>query len=183
MGLFKEVKKAPLDLSDWSLSDFGLVKEVDEWASLIFVRVYDSLDTTQYPIGYIFVCDPKFGDRAQWKMPAGHATSKDKTPLHTACRELSGETGISLSLNRFLYCGKIRGPRGDHWRCVFTADMDYSGDLPWMNDKHPENEGEMQKYFSVDDFYRLVRERRFLRNHFDILESYALILPLGRDKK
>ncbi len=186
LGLFKKVKKAPLDLSDWSLSDFGLSEE-DQWAAFILARVFDPLNVDDEehfpPKGYVSVIEPKFGDSARFKMPSGHrSVLEDKTPLDTAWRELRGETGIKLSMSSFEYIGKELGSRRDHWCCIFTADMDYRNDASWMNSNDPGNEGEKPKFFTVDEFYRTVREGGYLRNHFELLENLELIYPLGRDK-
>ncbi len=186
MEFLKETKGVPSDLSEWDLSDFGLTWR-DGWASLVFVRVFGQLKDDEvlqpcFPVGYVFIRDPKFGKRALWKMPGGHKMNEDKSPLYTAQRELYGETGVFLPLKCFRYICKRRGLRGDHWRCIFTADMSLSKDVPWMNSEHPENDGEKQKYFSIEDFCVSAWKGKFLMNHLNILNDESLIPPLSWSK-
>ncbi len=177
--------------------------DIDDWASLIFPRVFcgSELFTAgqlmgwekrgDRPLcGYISVIDPKFGSRAKHKLAAGHKKSlektlpgeiPDETPLDTAIRELEGETGIKALPEAFRYVNKWLGARGNHWKCLFTADIT-EGDRDWMNNHHKENEGEMPKFFTVDEFYSIVREGKFMAEHYQKLEEFGLILPLGRDR-
>lgn len=187
------------------LKDYGL-GNITDWASLIFPIVYPGSEPFTHeqlmgweelkagsPIGYVFVIDRKFERRGQvseWKLPAGHRKSKpdepggevDRTPLDTAIRELHGETGIQLPSDAFTYVGKYLHPRGDHWKCLFAAKMT-EVDRDWLNNHHKENEGEEPKFFTPDEFYALVRDNKFMREHYEKLVEYVLILPLGRDKR
>ncbi len=180
------------------LEDYGL-GDVLDWAALIFPRVYrevpkrkssGKVEMKREPLGSVFIKDSKFGERALWKLPAGHKKKPDPdkpeekpdaTPLETAMRELEGETGIKLSSDAFTYVGKWLGWRKDHWKILFTADFS-EADRDWMHNHHPENEGEEPKFFTTDDFYAEVRAGKFMREHFDKLEEHALILPFDRDK-
>ncbi len=162
---------------------------VNMWASIIFVRVYSRNTPFNHeesmgwaepkgdrPDGHVFVIDRAFGDRAQWKMPAGHKGNGDVTPLDTAVRELLGETGIQSLPDAFRYCGKQLGYNKDHWRCLFTADIT-TVDRDWMNNHHPENEGEEPKFFTVEQFWTMQRERKMLKNHYDWLVERGLLIP------
>ena len=148
--------------------------------------------TSLQTIGYVLVIDRgKFVDRAQWKLPGGHKKKPgrcrpgelpDEAPICTAVRELHGETGILMPRQAFSYAGKWLHWRHDHWKCLFLVEITEE-DRDWMNDHHPENEGEEAKYFTVDEFYRLVREGKFMREHYEMLVEFTLVLPLGRDKQ
>ncbi|MBI2004946.1 NUDIX hydrolase [Patescibacteria group bacterium] len=190
------------------LEDYGL-GEISDWASLIFPRVVRAMfildqegkpvvgsggkqKTSLQTIGYILVIDRgKFGDRAQWKLPGGHkkkverckpSEKPDETPLDTALRELEGETGIRMPLRAFVYCGKWLHWRHDHWKCLFIAELG-EDDIAWMHNHHPENEGEEAKFFTVEEFYALVREGKCMREHYEMLVEYTAVLPFGRDKQ
>jgi 8-oxo-dGTP pyrophosphatase MutT (NUDIX family) len=161
---------------------------IDDWASLVWVEVLpnpipkgeDGFKKNHIQIGCILVTDPKYGSDAKWKMPGGHR-KKDETPLETALRELEGETGIKIGPQDLEYKGKELGWRGDHWRCLFVASIT-EADRNWMNALHRENEGEIPKFFTVEEFYELVRRDQFFKGHYDLLVNAAVILPLGREK-
>ena len=172
------------------LKDFDL-GQVDDWAGFMFIRVLsnhaDGLSDEQreeaklhIPLGYVFIIDPKFGSSAQYKIPAGHKKTGE-TPFDTAVREVQGETGISVPPDRVTYVGKQLSSRGDHWRTLFAGDI-FERELRQINDRDVENEGEKPKYFTVAEFYECVRTGNFMRPHFKMLEDFALVLPLGREK-
>ena len=173
------------------LEDFGL-GDVTDWASFMLIRVLsshaDGLSDEQrvkarlhISLGYVFVIDPKFGSSAQYKLPAGHRKNGE-TPFDTAIREVQGETGICVPLERVAYTKhKELGRSGDHWRILFVGDI-FEYELRQMHDCDAENEGEQPRYFTVDEFYECVRKGDFMRSHFKMLEEAALILPLGRDR-
>jgi len=195
--------RQPEELGDYRLGD------IQDWASLIFPRVMRELTildqdgepvvgsdgkkkTRVQTVGYVLVIDRgKFGDRAQWKLPGGHkkkterckpSEKPDETPLDTALRELEGETGIRMPRHAFSYCGKWLHWREDHWKCLFVAELG-EDDVAWMNGHHPENEGEEAKFFTVEEFYALVRESKFMREHYEMLVEYTAVLPFDRDKQ
>lgn len=172
--------------------DYGL-GTIDQWASFTLIRVLSNYaeglsDDERVKAklhvsrGYVFVIDPKFGNSAQFKLPAGHRKNGED-PLGTAVREAQGETGISIPSERFTYITKELGDGrgGKHWKCYFVAYI-FEYELRGMNDFDVENEGEKPKYFTVEEFYQCVRGGRFRRDHFAMLEKCALILPFGRDK-
>ena len=109
------------------------------------------------------------------KLPAGHK-KPGEAPLDTAVRELLGETNLAPKLESFRYVGKYLGRRKDHWKCFFTADVE-ERELGWMNNHHPENEGEEAKFFLTAEFHTLVREGKFMKEHFQKLVEFAMILP------
>jgi 8-oxo-dGTP pyrophosphatase MutT (NUDIX family) len=167
------------------------VQPSHDFSAYIFPRVFaagtldmtEETETSRIPRGYVFVIEPKRKDPV-YKMPAGHRKGGEN-PLQTAMRELAGETNLVLRQDRFRYIGrKWWSHPSPHWGVLFTADVDEREDLPWMNDQHAENEGEQPKFFSVDDFYSLVREGKFMSRHYRLLTdpSFTLLLPLGRDK-
>lgn len=172
-----------------SLEDFEL-GDVPDYASFMFIQVFpdypqglgvEGLDERLHvPLGFVFVIDPKFGDRAQYKLPGGHRKPAE-TPFETAIREARGETGITTHPGRVTYKGKWLGWRRDHWKCLFVASVQ-EYELREMHDFDAENEGEQPKFFTQEEFYACVRAGKFMREHFEKLEEYALILPLGRDK-
>lgn len=171
------------------LEDFEL-GDVLDWSSFMFIRVLPDYpqglgvegleERLHIPIGFVFVIDPKFGDRAQYKLPAGHQ-QPGETPFDTAIREARGETGIPISPGRVEYKGKWLGRRKDHWKCLFVGSVN-EYELREMHDFDVENEGEKPKFFTQEEFYASVRAGKFMPEHFEKLEEYALILPLGRDK-
>lgn len=181
------------------LSEYGLGGVVD-YAALILVRVYpnpppgvkpgEEVKGTRnhIPLGYVFIIDHKFGDRAKWKMPAGHAQPTDMAqedpPLATARRELQGETGIRTSRSNFRYIGKWLRPgwrdrngleRPAHWQILFVASI-CEDDRDWINSHEAENEGEEPKFFLQNEFERIVSENKFMERHLDMLEEHTLVL-------
>lgn len=186
------------------LSEYGL-GGVSDYAALILPRVYRNPPVgakvgkevkgtrNHIPLGYVFIIDHQFGDLAKWKMPAGHSQPadflQDDPPLATAIRELQGETGIRTLAENFCYVGKWLRPawrdrngleRPAHWQILFVASI-AEEDRDWLNDHEPENEGEVPKFFSQNDFERIVHEGRFMETHQKMLEDHALILlPTGR---
>ena len=170
------------------IEDFQL-GDVTDYSSLMFIKVLsnhaDGLSDEQreeaklhIPLGYVCVIDPKFGDRAQHKMPAGHS-KPGETPLDTVIREVQGETGIPVPKERVTYVAKQLGYRKDHWRILFVGHI-FEHELRYMHDRDVENEGEKPKYFTVDEFYECVRNDKFMRAHYSMLREYNLILPFGR---
>ncbi len=165
---------------------------IDNWASLVFVRVHSGGPFTEEQlkgwekrendrlIGYVFVIDPKFGHRAEYKLPGGHKQA-DETPLQTAVREMEGETNLVLNPESFRYVGKYLHWSEDHWKIIFCADIG-ERELGWMNNNHPQNEGEEPKFFTIEEFYALVRENKFMYEHYKKLDEFALILPGNRAK-
>lgn len=177
--------------------------EIADWASLVLPSVYpgdepftkaqlmgwDESYLELVPIGYVFVIERKKRN-PKWKLPSGHKKRDedvkgwefDRTPRDTARHELCSETGIELPTSAFAYAGKYLSWKGDHWKCLFSAKMT-EADLKRMNSDHPENEGEEPEFFTVDEFYALVRSGKFLTEHYEKLVEYGLILPLGRDTR
>ena len=170
------------------MTDYQL-GNISDWSALILPQVYEEvpykngdgdLRMKRRPKGYVFVTDPKYGPRAQWKLPAGHKADGE-SPLETAMRELLGETNLSAPIENFRYIDKWIGWRKDHWKMLFLANIEES-ELGWMNDQHPENEGEQPKFFTTEEFYALVREGKFMREHYEKLVEFATILPFSRDR-
>lgn len=175
------------------LADYELGTTL-EWTSLALLRVYTNgplgkeferaleEGRQRQMLGYVLVIDRrKFGDGAKYKLPGGHK-KLGETPLQTAMREVEGETGISLPSHAFTYHDKYLGWRKDHWKCIFSANLSEK-DRDWMNTNNVENEGEKPEFLTTEEFYRAVREGRVLREHYEKLVEYALLAPLGRDKK
>lgn len=179
---------------------------VTDYAAFIFVQVFrnppkgvrvgEALKGTRnhVPLGYVFILDRKFGERAKWKMPAGHTKEADfrtdDPPLATAMRELQGETGIRTSKENVRYVGKSLRPecerrgilRPAHWRILFHASVSEE-ERDWIGSHELENEGEMPKFFSRAAFERAVAEDGFMRDHLAMLEAHNLItLGETRDK-
>lgn len=160
----------------------------EEWSSLVFVMVFAgqspfthselmSWDEGRRPLcGYILVADPKFGDRMKWKLPGGHKMNAEN-PLQTAARELAGESGIKVVPEALRYCGSypVRYP-APHYRVIFSGSIT-EGDRDWMNGHTEGNEGERPKFFSLNEFWELVREEKVLKVHLQYLEELALVLP------
>jgi hypothetical protein len=94
--------------------------------------------------------------------------------------ELEGEIGLRVPLDQIHYVNSewIRS-KTSHWSCLFTVDIT-EADICWLRDNHPENEGEIPRYVTVEQFYEEVRGNRFLNFHYNRLVEAALILPLGR---
>ena len=173
--------------------DFYQLGDLQEWSSLILPRVRREVPRIKdngetrvdyVPLGNIFVIEPE-RPNAVWKLAGGHKKTlekckpgedPDRTPLDTAVRELAGETGIILPRTAFMYVGKWLHWRKDHWKILFAADMT-EADVPWMHDHHAENEGEKPKFFTREEFYAVVREAKFMREHFEKMLEFALILP------
>jgi len=157
------------------------VRLSDEWAAIVFPRVFkidgSAREETVLPQGYVFVIVPTLRD-PKYKLPGGKK-NPGETPLATAVRELAGETGLKMKSEAFRYVGAAWVSRTKHWSILFTVDLN-EDDVSWMHTQHPENEGEIPRYFSIEEFYKMVREGGFLPYHFRRLEEKGLILPLGR---
>lgn len=110
-----------------------------------------------------------------WKLPGGHK-QEGETPLHTAIRELEGETGIKASAERFQ---RIRSYAVNwpvpHQRVLFRCRITEE-ERDWLNDREYGNEGEQPKFFSVEEFRELARGRKILVVHREYLEENALVL-------
>lgn len=176
--------------------------DVTDWASLVLPTVYpgdepfteeqlmgwDESSLELVPIGYVFVIERR-KKNPKWKLPSGHKKRDedvkgwefDRTPRDTARHEQSSETGIDLPVSAFSYAGKYLSWKEDHWKCLFSSKMTVAS-LEHMNSDHPENEGEEPKFFTVDEFYDLVRRGEFLIEHYEKLVEYGLIFPFGRDQ-
>ena len=165
----------------------------DDYSSLIFVRVLPNLTADKaidkakghIPLGYVFVLDNKYKD-AFWKLPGGHG-KKDgngkscETPRATAQRELFGEAGIEAPEKDFEQIACIRRYRPvPHWLFFFAVNI-READSHWMGTPHDENEGERPKFFSVDEFRALVKERHFFPPHYSMLDEFSLVLFMGPD--
>ncbi len=166
---------------------FGLTPE-ENWSSLVLVRVYRTNHIpigekgNTVPVGYVFVADfKKFGPNALWKLPGGHKCDADNTPLDTAVRELREEAGIEVTRSAFRHLGKyFREQPTPHWDLYFTATISEK-DRDWMNGGHVGNQGEVPKFFSIEDLYALVQKGGFIRHQFDELVELGALLPMGRD--
>jgi 8-oxo-dGTP pyrophosphatase MutT (NUDIX family) len=161
-------------------NDYGL-EGIDQWAAFILPRVHkEVLDLDgkilQPPLGFVFIIDPKFGESAQYKMVAGHK-KEGETPLDTAVRELVGETNLrAANIDRFAYVDKVLARRRDHWKIIFTVDID-EVEMQWMNSDHLENEGEIPKFFTRDELQDCVNGGRFMIDHARMIDQFALVLP------
>ena len=162
------------------------VKPTDDWSSLVFCRIYRNgmlpsvLEGSKFkvqPLGFIFVIVPSHRN-PKYKMPGGHGRNGEN-PLETARREMSGETGLELPLERFTYVNREwKHHPAPHWSILFTANAEET-DLPWMHDTHVENEGEVPKYLARELFDDFVRKDMILRPHLKRLEEAGLILLAG----
>jgi len=157
---------------------------IKEYAVLCFVRIFgdeyfesgerEKGSKSHIPTGFVFVIDPKFGDSAQHKLPGGHGQITDASALAAAMRELLGETGVAVSEKHTHYVGKWPGRRGDHWKMLFTCDISEK-DVAWMNSNERENEGEKPERLDLDGFYTLIRNYKFLQEHYQKLVEFGLV--------
>jgi 8-oxo-dGTP pyrophosphatase MutT (NUDIX family) len=152
------------------------VKPNDDFASLVFARVTNGRNV----VGYVFVIQSNRDD-AFYKLPGGRRQNGE-SPLETAVREFREETGIQVKPEKleFRTAMHLHKPK-PHWSLLFACSID-KDDAAWMRDDHPGNEGEKPKFFTVDEFWQLIRDKDFSKFHYSRLCEDNLILPLGRDK-
>jgi len=179
--------------STWDFFKSHNVYPEDEWSSLIFVEVYPNgtfVKDVQFvegsidPVGYIFVIEPEKAD-PKYKMPGGHKHGNEN-PAATALRELRGETGLEVPDSAIRFMEAIwrefipradgRFTPDDHWSILFRARVEES-EVPWMHNHDIENEGEIPKFFTHEQFVELCERREFLPYHFRRLRDVGL-LPL-----
>lgn len=160
------------DVSAWSLDRYALGGLYD-WSSIVLLKV------TRGPthVGYVFVIDKKFGDTAKYKMPGGH--KKDgETPYDTAMREALGEAGITVTNLMLVDQWKEGRDEKQHWKFLFVGEVSESRSMA-LNAQDSENEGEEPEFFTIEEFKRLVTEKKFLPAHYRELEFCKLIEPIS----
>jgi ADP-ribose pyrophosphatase YjhB (NUDIX family) len=161
----------PKDVLHWTLTDYNL-EGLTSWSSLVLIKVMRGNEH----IGYVFVIDRKFGEKAKHKMPAGHNQERE-TPLETAAREALGETGVTVTNLLMIDQWKVKGRDGEYWKFLFTGEVTESRSMS-LNDRNEENEGEEAEFFTIAEFERLVRDKKFLRDHYDELVYTKQIAPI-----
>ena len=168
------------DLSFYNLGD------ITDLCVLALVRVYDVLpeetdsdeERIALPVGYVLVIDPSRFDPL-WKLPGGHAEAGE-TPLCAIIREVGGETGLSLSPERFGYGGKWLGPHRDHWKLLFVADATRVEVDEYMGTDQEGNEGEVPRFFSVREFQQMAGAHKMVPDHHNQLVARGFVFPPGR---
>jgi 8-oxo-dGTP pyrophosphatase MutT (NUDIX family) len=164
------------------------------WASLILLRVFldkiEGMDPKEaqkqhlhWPIGFVFVEDPKYGPRTKVKLPGGRKDPADLTPAHTARRECWEETGIEIGLNE-LHLGDqylreydhCKVDFEDHYKVYFYADI-YERQQRMMHDLDPRNEGERPKFYTLEETQQKIDQSLFLMEHLDSLIRAGLLFP------
>ncbi len=158
---------------------------IPDFASFMLARVFTikterrkngKVKTKKIWLGFVFVRNPQeYGLDAVWKLPGGRPKGNE-TPLATAVREFLEETNISVDAAECRFRGRWLAPSKDHWKCVFTVDIDEKR-LSTMNSKHPGNEGEVPKFFRMDKLIRVVRLKKFMKTHYSNLIEMGLLLP------
>ncbi|HVM58929.1 MAG TPA: NUDIX hydrolase [Candidatus Paceibacterota bacterium] len=164
------------------------VKEEHDWSSLVFCQVFPNgslqtvLEGNRFgvkPLGYIFVIKPSRRD-AKHKLPGGHRhQAKIENPLQTAQRELFGETGLDLPLDRFRYVNsEWKHHPQPHWSVLFSVCIE-EAQVRDTHDMHPENEGEVPRYFPCQLFDDVFHKDDILPPHRQRLKEAGLVLFAG----
>ncbi|MES2995082.1 MAG: NUDIX hydrolase [Patescibacteria group bacterium] len=167
----------------------------DTWSVIAFIRVFPngalSVDPIgrelteeeaaakavrpkRIPLGYVFVIDYCKSQPWYYKMPGGKKHD-DETVLTTGVREIYGETGLALSpeTHHYQYEGAVW--RGRFWNVLVSVDVEENV-LSLLNSEHHENEGEVPKYVSVDEFHRIMADQGFLPSQYHRLYEKGLII-------
>lgn len=151
------------------------VKPEDDCCSLMFSRVFpdEHIGELEHLLGYVFVIEPARDD-PKYKIPGGHR-KHGEDPLQAGLRELEGESGAKGAPEHctFINAEWKRGVR-DHWSCLFAIDMGIS-ELPWLNSFHDENEGEVPKFLTLENFRDEVAQNGILWPHLRRLREQKLI--------
>jgi hypothetical protein len=151
---------------------------MQDWASLIFVRVYENPDKDHIPCGYIYIRKPsKYEERSRlYSLPSGHRDKKaDGTPLDTAARELPGETGIHVRKDSFRQEGS-GWLAANHHKFVFSVNIALR-EAAAVSDNFIGDDGERPKFFSIEKNYQLIRNQKFLPEHYKKLLELGLLFP------
>lgn len=160
------------------------LKQRSTLASLVFVRVCELNTVPNDPDyqerklrGYIFVKELSFKNEAVWKLPGGHSKLLE-TPLKTARRELREETHLQVPEKYFREIAAWEEDRGygTHSKHLFLIEIKRQKLAELRHTRQEE-----ARFFTADDFYALVREGKFMPEHYKKLIEHGLILPLGRD--
>lgn len=163
-------KRCSLEISEEPWLKDG-VRLHHQWASLVFAPV----KRVDEVLGYVVVIQPKKDRKAKYKLPGG-GREPGETPLVTAIRELWGETGIKVLPGVVRYVNAE--PRPGHWSILFVADLTEQ-DVPWMNTDHPENDGEIPRFFTVAEFSTLIVHDGFFEPHLNRLRRFSLLSQAG----
>lgn len=162
------------------------LKESSTLAALVHVRVHETIPVPDElpwhkPLGHVFVIDHSFGSEAVYKLASGHSR-RGETALEAGRRELAEETNLRVPRHDFRHRGTWLETRehGTHWKHLFTADVD-KDKLIWVERRARRKNSEQAKFFTTDEFYALVRDGKFMLEHYRKLVEFAAILPLGRD--
>lgn len=151
------------------------VKPEDECCSLMFVRVFpnEHIGEREYLLGYVFVIEPERDD-PKYKIPGGHR-KPGENPLEAGIRELEGESGATCTPEHSTFIN-AEWKKGlvEHWSCLFSADVGI-GELPWLNSSHVENEGEVPRFLTLEDFAVEVARNGILWPHLRRLRQQELI--------
>lgn len=144
-----------------------------DWSSLVLIKVVeDGAELNAPPIGYVFVIEPQ-KENALHKCAGGHRKKcavPPETPDVTGAREVLGETHLKLRPEELSYLGKQW--KRNHWAVYFSGVV-RRADLAGMCSYHPENEGEVPKFFTNEEFRELLAQNMFLRLHLVKLQEYG----------
>jgi len=142
----------------------------DDWSSLVAVLVFS--ETYPYDlVGYIFIKDHSKEKPLKWKLAGGkkekettEEVKKDKNPTITAGRELEEETGIIVPYNEIRQIPKGNAWRSNHWTRLHAVWIPES-QAKTIHSNHPRNEGEEPRFFTVDEFEQLKKDKEFMPLH------------------
>ncbi|MDB5188113.1 MAG: hypothetical protein JWO50_633 [Candidatus Kaiserbacteria bacterium] len=155
-------------------------------AALMFIRVYpdgysnavdeDGNRAPPPPLGIVVVIERATRDPL-FKLPGGGRKNNER-PIKTAIREVLEETGLSVKEKDTTYvCHWVAQRNGVRFeKYIFVGNIEYS-ELKWMGPHHSYNEGEEASFITYDQFYELVREGKFMSEHFRKLIEFSVILP------
>jgi len=161
-----------VDTQSWALADYNFGENVTDWCSLVLVKVMRGRER----VGYVFVIDRRMGEKARYKLPGGHNTAGE-TPFGTAMRETLGEAGVTVTNLKLVDKWKHTNSKTPHWKCLFVGELSESRSMS-LNSQNEENEGEESEFFTIGEFQNLVREKKFLGDHYDELVYTKLIEPI-----
>lgn len=182
---YREGSELPYE--DWEFYERDRIRPHHDWSSLVLVRVFPNgtfsrgysrpEDLPPY-LGHVLVLDtgkplPRFPKMPGGKKRPGH------TPRITALDETEEEAGLRVSPFALLYINSEWRQKSHfpHWSCLYLAHIE-EADVPWMNDGHPGNEGEIPSYWTNKQFEQLRRQKGFFPPHESRLLAAGLIEPL-----
>lgn len=147
------------------------------WSSLIVVAVFSPLEPRELT-GFILVKETEGRKRLQpfWKFPGGKGEGGE-SPRGTAVRELQGKTGLKLRPSTFIIIKRVVKRRGAYRYRVFTYLTGiYEDEIHHINWNALGNEGEIPRYFTVEDIEDLHGNNHFLPTHIEQMASITRAL-------